>query len=64
MGVGQNITDTWKITENILFSQMSGKLNACIDSVYQAFLLECLGTRLTLVIICYVTITVAETVLP
>ena len=37
MGVGRYVSATRKITESILFSEKSRKLNACANSVYQAF---------------------------
>ena len=48
MGVGRYVSVTRKITVSILFSEKSRKLNACANSVYQAFPppLERLGTRL------------------
>ena len=48
VGVGRYVSVTRKITESILFSEISQKLNVCANSVYQAFPppLERLGTRL------------------
>ena len=52
VGVGLYVTVTRKITEGIRFSEISRKLSACANSVYQAFPppLERLGTRLLTVL--------------
>ena len=52
VGVGCYVTVTWKITERILFSEISRELNACANSVYQALPppLERLGTRLIILL--------------
>ena len=53
VGVSRNVTVTRTITESILFSEISRKLNACANSVYQAFPppLDCLGTRILVAIL-------------
>ena len=34
VGVGRNVTVTRKITESILFPEISRELNSCVNSVY------------------------------
>ena len=62
VGVGCNVTVTRKITESILFSEISRKLNTYANSVYQAFPppLECLGTRLVMILLAAIYIYVEE----